>query len=200
MRNNEKEPPLNIPVAIISDVDIKPKEYYIKKGKEIPNIEQLIENKRDKLEKDWNNKNPKIFIAKRRTLEYDIALGKFQKDIFLAILIAQKIKYSTDEDFYHKIINDKNEFVIPEEIRKEQVEYFEKWTQEIDESDGNSKIAYKIYEHLTKKKISKSITAQIFSEIVSLDKEKSKELILADEYLKYIVDAINHASKTNFTE
>ena len=200
LRKDENEPPLNVPVAIISDVDVKPKEFYLANKKEVPNITQQIKEKRNELENDWNKKNLKIFIAKRRTLEYDIALGKFQKDIFHAILIAQKIKNSTDENFYQKIFNDKNDFVIPKEIKKEQEEYFAEWTKGIDEGEKNSKIAYEIYKHLKEKRVSKAITAQIFSEILSINKENSKEQIEADKYLKYIVDAINHASKTIITE
>lgn len=173
---------LDIPVSIISDKD---------------------KNKEDKIkdiEKRWNKQNLQIFISKHKTLEYDIALGKFQKEIFHAILIAQKIKNSTDENFYQKIFNDENEFVIPKEITKEQKKCFVNWTKYIDEGDKNSKIAYEIYKHLKEKQVSKAITAQIFSEIISRDKEESKERILADEYVAYIVDAINHVSNTNIRE
>lgn len=203
LRQDEKEPSLNIPVAIISDIDIKPKEYYIENVKELPNIEQEIAIKTENMVNEWNKQNLKIFITKRRTLEYDIALGKFQKEIFLAMLIAQKIKNSTDENFYQKIFNDENRFVIPKEITQKQEEYFKDWTHGIDEAEEavkNSRIAYEIYKHLKEKQVSKAITAQIFSEIISKDKEDSKERILADKYLAYIVDAINHASKTNITE
>ncbi|MDI3521403.1 MAG: putative ATP-dependent endonuclease of the family [Anaerophaga sp.] len=173
---------LDIPVSIISDKD---------------------KNKEDKIkdiEKRWNKQNLQIFISKHKTLEYDIALGKFQKEIFHAILIAQKIKNSTDENFYQKIFNNKNEFVIPKDITEEQKKCFVNWTKDIDEGDKNSRIAYEIYKHLKEKQVSKAITAQIFSEIISIDKEESKERILADEYLAYIVDAINHVSNTNITE
>lgn len=173
---------LDIPVSIISDKD---------------------KNKEDKIkdiEKRWNKQNLHIFISKHKTLEYDIALGKFQKEIFHAILIAQKIKNSTDENFYQEIFNDENEFVIPKEITKEQKKCFVNWTKDIDEGDKNSRIAYEIYKHLKEKQVSKAIAAQIFSEIISRDKEESKERILADEYLAYIVDAINHVSNTNITE
>jgi len=200
LRQDEKEPSLNIPVAIISDVDVKPKEYYIENKKDVPNIAHQIQEKRNELENDWNKENLKIFVAKCRTLEYDIALGKFQKEIFHAILIAQKIKNSTDENFYQKIFNDENEFVIPKEITEEQEKCFVNWTKDIDEGDKNSRIAYEIYKHLKEKQVSKAITAQIFSEIISIDKEESKERIVADEYLAYIVDAINHVSNTNITE
>lgn len=173
---------LDIPVSIISDKD---------------------KNKEDKIkdiEKRWNKQNLQIFISKHKTLEYVIALGKFQKEIFHAILIAQKIKNSTDENFYQEIFNDENEFVIPKEITEEQKKCFINWTKDIDEGDKNSRIAFEIYKHLKEKQVSKAITAQIFSEIISIDKEESKKRILADEYLAYIVDAINHVSNTNITE
>ncbi|WP_016775751.1 ATP-dependent nuclease [Anaerophaga thermohalophila] len=173
---------LDIPVSIISDKD---------------------KNKEDKIkdiEKRWNKQNLQIFISKHKTLEYVIALGKFQKEIFHAILIAQKIKNSTDENFYQEIFNDENEFVIPKEITEEQKKCFVNWTKDIDEGDKNSRIAFEIYKHLKEKQVSKAITAQIFSEIISIDKEESKKRILADEYLAYIVDAINHVSNTNITE
>jgi putative ATP-dependent endonuclease of OLD family len=200
LRKDEREPSLNIPVAIISDVDVKPKEYYIDHDKDVPNIAQQIEEKRNELKIDWNKKNLKIFVAKRRTLEYDIALGEFQKEIFHAILIAQKIKNSTDENFYKEIFNDNGEFIIPEEITIKQKKCFANWTKDVGVAEKNSRIAYEIYRYLKVKQVSKAITAQIFSEIISIDKEESKGRILADEYLEYIVDAINHASKTNITE
>jgi putative ATP-dependent endonuclease of OLD family len=200
LRQNEKEPSLNIPVAIISDVDVKPKEYYIENKKDVPDIARLIQEKRNELENDWNKENLNIFVAKRRTLEYDIALGTFQKEIFHAILIAQKIKNSTDENFYQEIFNDENEFVVPKEITEEQKKCFVNWTKDIDEGNKNSRIAYEIYKHLKEKQVSKAIAAQIFSEIISIDKEESKERILADKYLAYIVDAINHVSNINITQ
>jgi putative ATP-dependent endonuclease of OLD family len=153
------------------------------------------------LENDWNKENLKIFVTKRRTLEYDIALGEFQKEIYHAILIAQKIKTSTDENFYQEIFNDNGEFIIPEEITIKQKKCFSNWTKGVGEAEKNSRVAYEIYKDLKVKQVSKAITAQIFSEIISgINKEESKGRILADKYLEYIVDAINHASKTNITE
>ena len=53
-----------------------------------------------------------------------------------------------------------------------------------------------IYKPLLKGNVSKAVTAQYLSRILINNKEEIKEILKTDKYMKYIVDAIYHASKT----
>ena len=50
-----------------------------------------------------------------------------------------------------------------------------------------------MYEPLLKSNASKTVTAQIFAEILKQNGNGLKGTLLKDDYLKYIIDAINYA-------
>lgn len=246
MRNDCKE--LSIPVAVITDLDVRAMEYYenhpdktkevykltkdvslekhdisglygnvyqsneeIKeairshiKEKRLPNgvgiavdsilpqeltddfIESLRETRKERLKRKFNNGSVKVFCNEKWTLEYDIALSELLR-LYMAeaVVKASEIKKSRS----YEIISNKDG------LRAK--------VDALIEGEDQLEIAYKIFTPFIQDNCpSKAVTAQLLAELlrknksafVIEDKNGTKRFRLRDdEYLKYIVDAIDHA-------
>jgi len=170
---------LNVPVSIITDKD----------KKQVDEVEKLKEQ--------LNKQNNEVFIPLHRTLEYDILKSDLKNEFIKAEIIANKIKNAEKrgDDYYKKLMdeNDKTKFTIPVEID----EAFNNLDNDKLDADYN-------YEHyFINNNASKAITVEIFCEILKENETIAKQALMnRDENnpLKYLVDAINHVSKTNITE
>ena len=165
---------IGVKVAVITDNDIRP----------VPELaEEEIKKKRTAKARKYDGQGIKTFISPDWTLEYDIALSGFRKELYTAILRAEKIKNS---DTYG-LTCDK----ITEVNRKVETD-FTTWTSE---HRKDKEIATEIYrDYMLDRKISKSIVAQCFASL--LEKcEGMKGRIEADEKLKYLVDAIEYVTE-----
>ena len=246
MRDDSKK--LNIPVAVVTDLDVRAMEYYIKNsdmkkevyelnkiyslkdgdvsklygdiyqskeeikeairshlnlerlpngvGKEIEAIQpqeltdelidKLRKTRKDRLRRKFNKDNVKVFYNEKWTLEYDIALSeKLNPYISKAIEKAKLIKNSRSfESIYSEEgLSDKAKDFVETEIDLE--------------------TAYKIFEpFILENSPSKAVTAQLLAEnlkenkavFITEDEEGNKSYLLrGDKYLKYIVNAIDHA-------
>jgi putative ATP-dependent endonuclease of OLD family len=165
-----KEEWLNIPVAIITDKD-----------------EQKPE-KVNEIKTEWNKQNVRIFVTLSQTLEYELATSELKEDFIKAALIAKKIHNSKEENYYQKIVDEKDEFIIPAEINQ-------------DNENWKDKTADEIYKHFFKDYTGlKTITAEIFSEILKMNKERVKIAFNNDDVnnpLKYLKDAIIYTTTGN---
>jgi putative ATP-dependent endonuclease of the OLD family len=171
----------NIPVSLITDVDVKPIECKPKiEDKEMTGDE--IEAKRNKtiIEKEAKYSEPIVsFIAPYWTLEYSIALSCLSELFWQAVYICWKKK---GEDYVYT--NEQRTALIIEAN-----EEYSKWQKAYYSS---AKKAYKIYkETLLDKQLSKAVVAQVFSQLLN---ERDPEDIRNDENLKYLVRAINYAT------
>lgn len=193
MRKDGKK--MNIPVAVVTDCDQKV--YSVKKENSQNSIVSLIENyggkseyfkkvkeKHDKVKSKYDKENVKAFISPCWTLEFDIACSCLKTELYAAIKMA---------DDYEKLDkNDDNQI-------KSNSEYIEQAKQEIQgwKDLDEFEIAKNITENVViKNNISKAIVAQCFANILSnsqFDKEKIEE-IRNDNYLKYIIDAIDYVT------
>ncbi|GKV68955.1 hypothetical protein NCCP2716_14530 [Sporosarcina sp. NCCP-2716] len=190
-RKNPDRGVLNIPVAAITDNDIKP-DFYKTREPEVSTksdleIEKPIEQRRADKISNIDGQNVRLFISPDWTLEYDLALGKLQKELLTAVLRAEKIGNS---DVIGLTLEKK------QKITKDVDELYEEWEKN---STSNEERAFYIYYDLVlKKKISKAITAQCFAEILEDLKGKNPESIKSklqsDPQLQYIVQAIHHAT------
>tara|TARA_B100001059_G_scaffold114778_1_gene115064 strand:- start:4240 stop:6363 length:2124 start_codon:yes stop_codon:yes gene_type:complete len=149
------------------------------------NILDIRTAKSQTLKRKYDSQNVKVFTNKNWTLEYDLACSNELRESFaLAVQIAKRIKSS--ESYFNELFEDDGKFKIPpieNEIDKEAVQ-------------GNppEKIAYQIFKPFVNSgSPSKAVTAQIFSEILVLEKDKLVDTLKRDSYLKYIIDAINYA-------
>lgn len=138
------------------------------------------EEKRDSIEQKYSryDANIKVCVAPSWTLEYSIALSS------LAPLLLESIQ----EVRYKK----------PYEGKK--LEVFKELEEKLEKKPGDSAIAYEIFKPLNDKLISKAEVAQLFAvkinEIIkdSYKIEKIRESIEQDEKLRYLQNAIRHAS------
>ncbi len=160
-----------IPVSVVTDLDLKPNE----EDKKI----SLIEQKRKKYE----SQKVKVFISPLWTLEYCLASSGTLKRIFYkAVLLALK-----EQKAYRK---------------KEDIEKIDKMILEVDSQNCKLLAADTIYKgilgeerigELSKRKISKSIIAQYFADLLSQESIDKKSLV-NDENIKYLIDAIKYAT------
>lgn len=176
---------LKIPVAVITDSDEKPDEYYeneeIVSEKYSERIQKTIKAKKE----IYDGIPVKTFVSPDWTLEYVIALSDFKKQFYKAVLQAEKIQNSDKIG----LTNDKKEQI------KTQVKIdFDKWGEG---KLSDEKIAFEIYNNIIlKKQISKAIIAQCFAMILSKSKHRDKikeKLLNKTSKLNYIIDAITYA-------
>ncbi len=163
---------LDIPVSIITDKD----------KKEEPEITEL----KQKL----NKQNNKVFIPRLKTLEYDILKSNLKDEFIKSAIIANKIKNAEKrgDNYYKELTDNKSKFTIPTEI----IETFEKL--EGDKLDAK----YNYRHYFENKNASKAVTAEIFCEILKQNKSIAQKAFndkTESNTLKYLVDAINYASK-----
>jgi len=171
LRNDDKN--IDIPVAVVTDVDVKPDEDGNYKNKS----EKKIEKKRKKYSKD----NVKAFITPYWTLEYTLALSGLSEIFYQAVYICDK----TRNDDYKYDESDIKEYI------KQANEIYKKWKEE----KTNKEIAYEIYKKtIISKRISKVAVAQVFAKLLIDNSESVKDIILKDEYLIYLIDAIKYVT------
>ncbi|MFC7060804.1 AAA family ATPase [Halobacillus seohaensis] len=178
---------LDIKVACITDNDIKP-DLYKKEDEKVKTksdiekdqpIEELREHRKSRLE----GQNVKVFISPDWTLEFDIALSDLQRELFTAVLHAEKIQNSDKIGLTEKK---------REEVDKKIDAQYKEW-EELDVP--NLARAFYIYKTLMlDKKISKAITAQCLGNILNKRKSHFKPKVLQDEKLNYLVQAIQYTT------
>ena len=131
----------------------------------------------------YNGQEIKTFISPNWTLEYDIALSEIRKDLYTAILRAEKIQNSDTYGLTPAKITEVNQKVETD---------FATWTSEHKTEQEIAEAIYKDY--MLDKKISKAIVAQCFAALLK-ECEGIKERIEVDEKLKYLVDAIKYVTE-----
>ncbi|MFK3864368.1 ATP-dependent nuclease [Pseudoalteromonas rhizosphaerae] len=149
------------------------------------NIQDIRAAKSQTLKRKFDSQKVKVFTNEKWTLEYDLACSNELRESFaLAVQIAKRIKSS--ESYFDELFDDDGKFKIPtseNEIDKEAVQ-----------CNTPEEIAYQIFKPFVDSvSPSKAVTAQIFSEILLLEKDKLVDTLKRDSYLKYIIDAINYA-------
>ncbi len=183
----KEEPKINIPVSLITDVDVKPlkcKPTVTESGvtRELTKVE--LEEKRVAtiLDKEAKYLEPiKSFIAPYWTLEYTIALSCLSQIFYQSVYISWKSK---GKDYTYSE-NEKLSY-----IKSADDEY----CQWLKDSKTIEEIAYKIFkEILLDKQVSKAVVAQVFSQILN-EADLTLYDIHSDVKLKYLVDTINYVT------
>lgn len=187
IRSNPDNGIIKIPVACLTDLDLKPD---IGEQDTLTNPpEEKVLEERKRITDRLNEQNVKTFISPIWTLEHDLAKGSFQEDVLRAIFWAKKIQNSD------KIGLTENK---KEQVEEEITQYMQACKEKSYSSD---RIAYEMYKNIVIKdsdKVSKAIIAQCLSNIL-LDKfyeepDNTKEQILTDPHLDYLVNAIKYAA------
>lgn len=203
----KKEPKMMMPISIVTDVDIQP---VLNEETNILELrEEETEEKKSSLSSYYSDEQVKAFIAPNWTLEYSLALSSLKKELYKSILYAEKIKNSDLYALTTEKITSVDEIV---------EDNFSDWQKK---GWSDHQIAYEIYKkNLLDKNISKAITAQCLANLLTyqilkdtsisieemfdldliqkkIDTTKRKELaekIRNDQYMKYIVSAIDYAA------
>lgn len=184
---------MGIPVAVVTDMDVKPEEWQDKDGKS-PTAEEVLEARvrRQKWATDtFDTGEVKAFVSRNWTLEYDIVLDSvFTKPFYESVLWAEKLSNAkTGEPQERKVA----------EVSTKAKEDIEKWQTDLaDDPRKREKIAFEIYKRvMLDKEVSKAIVAQEFARRMAGCKNKDifKRAILQSEQFRYLVDAICHVTK-----
>ena len=182
---------MGIRVAVITDMDVKPLEWYSDKDAPLT-AEEIEDAKEDKLEiKSIKYADPNVrrFISPNWTLEYEIALSKTRELLLKAILWSEK-----KQNAVSGIPKDEKEKEVEETAESE----FARWETDWEEDERYCEIvAYEIFQKtLLDKRISKAIVAQEFAFLLSeIDPERARKCIIDSPSLSYLVDAICHVTK-----
>lgn len=202
----------DMPVSCITDCDVKPQN----KDGDLTYTMSDLEKKIAEKEAYYTDGKVAGFVSPFWTLEYVLALSSLKKEFYKAVLYAKKIQNSNKVSLTLKKIKD---------VDEEVAEKFESW-----EKDKRDKhwIAYEIYHNeVLENKISKAIIAQCFASSLEYsvlkaddkitkdlmfdvdlsrkqyDKENVEKLrkqIKEDNELKYLVSAIEYASRVKKIE
>ncbi|WP_312475621.1 hypothetical protein [Neobacillus sp.] len=151
-------------------------------------IESIRLKNREAKQRRFVQDKVEAFISSKWTLEYDIALSDLRDYIFKSIWASRIEKNSGEIEF--------NEEVFSEQLESELHERKKYW----EENEHTPKeIAYEIYMSLLKGGLSKAINAQYLANLLYRNKERVREILERDEYLKYLVDAIHYVTNTTGT-
>lgn len=206
---------ITIPVSVITDCDIRPYDKIKNEEGTVKKFNPKIEESKqevEKKEKKYSLGSIQGFIAPRWTLEYCLALSCLSDDFHKAILYGKKIKNSNA----HTLTEEKI-IAVEKEIESDNQKWsaldkdeqaFEMYKLMLNSKDHSGLkaivaqclamlIKWKILEfpkEKEKKKESEMFDYDLYQYKCNQNKkEKLKERIANDPYLKYIVDAIRHA-------
>jgi len=187
----QSEPHFTIPVALLTDDDVKPFESQVqvddgsggKRDKTVGEVEsdrtRIISEKNTK----YDEEKVKSFIAPYWTLEYTLALSCLSKLFYQAVYICKKTK-SCDY-----VYSDANKSTYIQEANSEH----DAWTRA---GKTIEEIAFTIYNDTMIKEsnpLSKAVVAQVFGQILN-EIDVTSYNIERDEKLKYLVDTINYVT------
>ena len=181
LREDEDGPVLDIPVAVITDLDVPEPEGALDKDEE-----EALEAKREKL---WIKKNNhysdgkvQAFVSPCWTLEYELGRSNLRRQTYRALLEAKAIK------------NSKYEQVSEAKARKidaEVTDAVKEW-----KSKTREEVARAICDELVAKRASKAVMAQCLAQLLMQgDRSKLRQSLQRSNALSYLVEAIEHVTE-----
>lgn len=186
---------MGIKVALVTDMDVKPTEWAEANGKTVTPVDiEAAKTSRVQSLADFENVEVKAYVSPNWTLEYELALSPFRKELYRSILWAEKIKNSSGG--------------VPQQSKRQEVDAkaekdFDEWLQTWTNDDRqNERIAYEIYYRaMVENGISKSVTAQVFADhlergLSGPDANVVRSQMQGAETLKYLLDAIYHVTES----
>lgn len=166
---------LPIRVAVITDLDIPIDD----DGRPLNGVD--VDRKRQEIIQKYSSTDNgiKAFVSPFKTLEFDIAIGHLDLEMFRAIQLSKKVKSKGDW-----ITNKEFQDIMQ--------------TNPPNEKDLNKR-AKKIYEPLEKNQASKAVAAQWFAKLLSENRENVRIQIQKDykedKGIKYLIEAIEHVTE-----
>lgn len=188
-------PHIKMPVAIINDLDLRPTEYAITyKIKKKRRKQELIVTEYDKdayqraKAQKIEEQNVKAFISPYWTLEYCLAMHPYlRKLLFRGIY--QAIEESRADHYVGNVL-------VKQQIRRLSLTKLDTYWEAFIANKSPEQIAFDIMYRfiIDNKKLSKAIIAQYFAELLCEDDLTAADLIIADNPIAYLIDAIKYAT------
>ena len=190
-------PDINVPISIVTDLDLRPVEYATsyniilpeKKRKKKIISEFNVSEYKTRMTNLYEEQSVKLFVGDFWTLEYCIALHPtLRKILFKSILqCLEEVRadnYQGNKDSLKGI----------KPISK--LNFERRWQQFI-ENKSNERIAFDIMKQfiIDGKKISKSMIAMYFSEFFITDVNQIDEIIVENNPIQYLIEAIMYATR-----
>lgn len=182
----KSDPEMEIPVSVITDLDVKPDEENTKEDG-LQKTKAEIEKENKKLA--YNGQKVKTFVSPHWTLEYCLANSETLRKIFYeSVLLAFKEKKNYQDQEKKKQVKD---------AISGKHSLFNNWQEE--------GIALKIYRQilgeekildLCSEKLSKTVIAQFFAQKLE-EFTISNEDLESDKNIQYLLDAIKYAAGKN---
>ncbi|MFL8937439.1 ATP-dependent nuclease [Rossellomorea oryzaecorticis] len=150
----------------------KYEEIYTKIVEHLEGLEPQFEEYKDKMTLEIKKRysddveNTRVFISNPWTLEHSIALSSLKED-------------------FEKILLESHYSLEPNRLKKKKE--WEAYTE-------HEKRATMVYKFLLEKDISKAVVAQQFAKYLSDNKSRLKEILLLDQSLKHLINAIYHVT------
>ena len=176
----QQSPEMEIPVAVITDLDIKPDQYKAIDGGAITeqgvNIAEKLAEKASK----YNGQRVKTFISPKWTLEYCIARSPVLRQLFYEGLLNAQLEEKADKGVQN---------LQPYQDAVDNVAVaFNNWTDPIEQT------AFDIYHgKMLNDKISKSIAAQHFAKILK-ESNLTVEQLEDEPMIQYLIEAVKYAA------
>ncbi|MGG3926529.1 AAA family ATPase [Metabacillus fastidiosus] len=236
---NDKRRLMNFPVAIVTDLDLKPKDYYSEAS--YFKVNQVLNKKiaklygKDEINSDLEaiyiqvedllRKSKTLYgkeIKKLTKIEQSQKLSAIKSELISLVRDAEyafdeheknvekeiKSRYFNDTEqtkvfisrpwtLEHSIamsgLSEKFEELLVESNFKEESNRKEQLEEWADIAEKNLR-ATKVYNFLLQKGISKAVVAQKFAQYLLKNQRESKDILLRDEHLKNLIDAIKHVT------
>ena len=177
----QKAPMLDLPVAVVTDLDVKPVNEATEK-----------ESKTAAKNEKYNGDAVKTFVSPHWTLEYCIASSTALRQTFYKAVLMALREQKQDEG-----VSDSRLEKYSEEIRRVET-HFDGWTKsdtEVAESIYHQILGEQKVLELCIAKISKAIIAQHFARLI--EDEVPAYYRSERKKISYLIDAIKYACRTN---
>lgn len=174
----EDENELDLPVSVITDIDILPDEYKSVDGEKKTESDFVLPEEEKKIKAKYGGQGVKAFVSPHWTLEYCLALNSDLREHLFEAIKAAGEEQKNDGRSGKQVPDTYEDFL---------------------RGKDDKTFAFDLYYSYIKagKRISKSIIAQQMAERIKNDRAITKEQIESDPNISYLIEAIKHASEQN---
>jgi len=181
LRADEGDSLLDIPVAVITDLDVPEPEGPLGKNEKVA-LEAERQELRTKKTERYSDSNVQAFVSSCWTLEYELGRSKLRRQTYRALLEAKAIKNNKDE----RVTNTK-----AKAIDAEVAEAVKDW-----KSETREEVARAICAELVAKHASKAVMAQCLAQLLTQgDRGRLRRLLQKSNELSYLVEAIEYVTE-----
>ena len=180
LRADDDEPALDIPVAVITDLDLsEPDEPLTEEKAQALKDQREVKHGEKTAYYEENGGRVKAFISPRWTLEFELGRSRLRRLVYRALLEAKAIHYNKDE------------YVT--EAKAEEID--EAVSKAMEELDGVI-LAKTVCAELAAKHASKAVMAQCLAQLLTQsDRGKMRKSLRKSKALSYLVEAIEYVTE-----